>query len=251
MYSDACGRSNKSPLTLPEGRRISISDESPFGAICRDLLQTREIEPFYDHVLIDEGQDFPDSFYKLAYQLTKGERDKKSLVWAYDELQDIMNVEIRQPNELFGLDDDGVPYVDLDRSSSSAPPGARNDAVLSRAYRNQRDVLISAHALGFGVYGNVVQMLESAEHWEDVGYEVLSGPLQIGSNVEVLRPDQNSPISISDIENFRLIEGSVHAGLVEECEWIGECHELCVSGLAHAGFRYSHALKRSSNIMAK
>ena len=32
---------------------------------------------------------------------------------------------------------------------------------------------------------------------------------------------------------------------------IGECHELCVSGLAHAGFRYSHALKRSSNIMAK
>ncbi|SDP67222.1 hypothetical protein SAMN04488512_12643 [Sulfitobacter litoralis] len=31
----------------------------------------------------------------------------------------------------------------------------------------------------------------------------------------------------------------------------GECHELCVSGLAHAGFRYSHALKRSSNIMAK
>jgi hypothetical protein len=30
-----------------------------------------------------------------------------------------------------------------------------------------------------------------------------------------------------------------------------ECHELCVSGLAHAGFRYSHALKRSSNITAK
>jgi transposase-like protein len=32
---------------------------------------------------------------------------------------------------------------------------------------------------------------------------------------------------------------------------VGECHELCVSGLAHAGFRYGHALKRSSNIMAK
>jgi hypothetical protein len=35
----------------------------------------------------------------------------------------------------------------------------------------------------------------------------------------------------------------------EIADW--ECHELCVSGLAHAGFRYSHALKRSSNIMAK
>ncbi|MBS1303260.1 hypothetical protein, partial [Loktanella sp. SALINAS62] len=29
----------------------------------------------------------------------------------------------------------------------------------------------------------------------------------------------------------------------------GECHELCVSGLAHAGFRYSYALKRSSNMI--
>ncbi len=31
---------------------------------------------------------------------------------------------------------------------------------------------------------------------------------------------------------------------------LGECHELCVSGLAHAGFRYGHALKRSSNMIA-
>ena len=30
----------------------------------------------------------------------------------------------------------------------------------------------------------------------------------------------------------------------------GECHELCVSGPAHAGFRYGHALKRSSNMIA-
>ena len=29
-----------------------------------------------------------------------------------------------------------------------------------------------------------------------------------------------------------------------------ECHEVCVSGLAHAGFRYCHALKRSSNMIA-
>ena len=30
----------------------------------------------------------------------------------------------------------------------------------------------------------------------------------------------------------------------------GECHELSVSGSAHAGFRYGHALKRSSNMIA-
>src|SRR6056297_2344368 len=31
---------------------------------------------------------------------------------------------------------------------------------------------------------------------------------------------------------------------------MGECHELCVSGPVHAGFKYSHALKRSSNMIA-
>ena len=36
----------------------------------------------------------------------------------------------------------------------------------------------------------------------------------------------------------------------EEIDPIRECHELCVSGLAHAGFRYGHALKRSSNMIA-
>jgi transposase-like protein len=37
-----------------------------------------------------------------------------------------------------------------------------------------------------------------------------------------------------------------------QAQWdtVGECHELCVSGLAHAGFRYGHALKRSSNRIA-
>ena len=29
-----------------------------------------------------------------------------------------------------------------------------------------------------------------------------------------------------------------------------ECHEVCVSGLAHAGFRYGHALNRSLNMIA-
>ena len=34
------------------------------------------------------------------------------------------------------------------------------------------------------------------------------------------------------------------------CEAARECPELCVSELAHAGFRYGHALKRSSNMIA-
>jgi superfamily I DNA and RNA helicase len=117
VYSDACRRLNKAPLTFGEATRLAGRDATPFGAACDQLNQSGQVSAYYDHILIDEGQDFPDGFYRLCMHLAKGERDKKSIVWAYDELQDIMNVKIRQPGELFGRDADGVPYVDLDRSS--------------------------------------------------------------------------------------------------------------------------------------
>jgi superfamily I DNA and RNA helicase len=178
------------------------------------------VDAYYDHVLIDEGQDFPGEFYRLCYHLAKGERDKKSIVWAYDELQDILNVKIRQPDELFGKGKDGQALVDLDRSSAHVPPGATNDAVLSKAYRNQRDVLVTSHAMGFGVYSEIVQMLESAEHWEDVGYDVLTGPLVQGQPVHIRRPDRNSPIQVPTVNGFPLIEWHQAANLDEECEWV-------------------------------
>ena len=219
VYSDACARSGRTPLKVPDAKRRAERGETAFGAACSDLMNGGPVKPYYDHVLIDEGQDFPDSFYRLAFQLAKGERDKKSVIWAYDELQDIMNVKIRQPIELFGRDSDGAPLVDLDRTAAQLPPGATNDAVLSKAYRNQRDVLVTAHALGFGVYGNVVQMLESAEHWEDVGYEVLSGPLKTGRPVEILRPDRNSPLSVAELDGFPTVDAFEAANFPKEVDW--------------------------------
>lgn len=53
-------------------------------------------------------------------------------------------------------------------------------------------------------------MLESKEHWEDLGYNVLSSELKSGEIVEIERPRDNSPSSISDsntpeqIVNFKL-----------------------------------------------
>lgn len=232
VYSDACRRSNQSPLTLPQATRAAKGAQTAFGAACEDLMRSN-VDPYYDHVLIDEGQDFPGEFYRLCYLLAKGERDKKSIVWAYDELQDILNVKIRQPDELFGNGPDGQALVDLDRSSAHVPPGATNDAVLSKAYRNQRDVLVTAHAMGFGVYGEIVQMLESAEHWEDVGYDVLTGPLVQGQPVHIRRPDRNSPVQVPQVAGFPLIEWHQAAQLEEECEWVAETVKKFVdAGLA-------------------
>jgi superfamily I DNA and RNA helicase len=231
VYSDACARSGRVPLKLPEANRLAGRGETAFGAACADLMNSGLVEPNYDHVLIDEGQDFPDSFYKLAFQLAKGDRDKKSVIWAYDELQDIMNVKIRQPVELFGRSSEGLPLVDLDRTAAQAPPGATNDAVLSKAYRNQRDVLVAAHALGFGIYGkNIVQMLESAEHWEDVGYRVLSGPLKVGQRVEIVRPDHNSPLSVANLNGFPTVDAFDAANLQTEVNWAVDQIRSFISG---------------------
>lgn len=232
VYSDACRRAGQTALTLPEANRLAKRNESPFSAACAALNETEQVRPYYDHVLIDEGQDFPPSFYQLCYRLTKGERDRKSIVWAYDELQDIMNVKIRQPDELFGIDNDGQPRVLLDRSSANMPPGATNDAILSKCYRNQRDVLVTAHAMGFGVYGTIVQMLESAEHWQDVGYDVLSGPLVTGKKVDVVRPDRNSPVQIPATDGIALVDSYAGSSLENEASWVaGEITKFVSAGL--------------------
>jgi superfamily I DNA and RNA helicase len=230
VYSDASRRAGSAPLALSEANRLARRGQTAFGAACEQLLQTGAVKPFYDHVLIDEGQDFPDTFYKLCFQLAKGDRDKKSIVWAYDELQDILNVKIRQPDELFGRGGDGQPLVDLDRSSAHLPPGATNDAVLSRAYRNQRDVLVSAHAMGFGVYGTIVQMLESKEHWEDVGYEVLTGPLKTGHEVAITRPSRNSPIEVPTVQGFPLLDWFKGARVDEEVAWVVATVQTFIEG---------------------
>lgn len=220
VYSDASQRAGRVPLTYIDAMRIAKKNESAFAAACAALNDLKVVTSYYDHVLIDEGQDFPPSFYQLCYRLAKGDRDRKSIVWAYDELQDIMNVKIREPDELFGIDADGQPRVSLDRSFVHAPPGATNDAILSKCYRNQRDVLVTAHAMGFGVYGAIVQMLESAEHWQDVGYDVTTGPLVTGKQVEVVRPDRNSPVQVPHTDGVDLIGSHSATSLDDETTWV-------------------------------
>ncbi len=218
VYADACRRSSRAPLSFGDARREAGRDD-PFNYACQDLLNSGAVEPYYDTVLIDEGQDFPDGFYRLCYAVAKGDGDEKNLVWAYDELQNIMNVTLRTPAELYGKDSDGNPRISLERAAAGLPPDASNDVVLSKCYRNQREVLVTAHAMGFGIYGNIVQMLESREHWEDVGYEVESGALKVGEPVRIVRPAENSPVSINDLLEFPLTDWKASSKFEDEIGW--------------------------------
>ena len=233
VYYDACMRLGILPTNYKTAARES---GNPFEYVCRELVSKGVVKPYYDYVLIDEGQDFPSSFYQLCYALTKGKRDETNIIWAYDDLQNIMNVKMRTDEQLFGLDEDGKPRVSLDRASKKLPPTAENDLVLSKCYRNQREVLVVAHALGFGIYSssNIVQLLESAEHWEDVGYSVEeNNNMTVGQQVRIFRPAENSPVAIDSEGSGPIIECFLANEFHEEINWITEqIGEFIEGGLA-------------------
>lgn len=219
-YSDACRRAGRIPFTYSSAKSAAPSGVDPLEFACQDLMKKETIEPFFDHVLIDEGQDFPAGFYELCFKLTKGSRDKKNIVWAYDDLQNILNIKMRSPEELFGLDEDGEARISLERAATGLPFNFTNDTVLSKCYRNQREILVTAHALGFGIYSNIVQLLESIDHWKDVGYDVISTDYSTGSKIEIIRPKENSPVSLQGEGLPPLIEHFLAQTFDEEVSWV-------------------------------
>jgi superfamily I DNA and RNA helicase len=97
-----------------------------------------------------------------------------------------------------------------------------NDFVLPKSYRNQRDILVLAHASGFGVYGTPVQMLESKDHWEDVGYEVLTDSMEPGNPVIIHRPDWNSPTRLATPNDLPLVAVRNFSDLREEVKFVAD-----------------------------
>ncbi|WP_395683172.1 DEAD/DEAH box helicase [Dokdonella sp.] len=181
LYYQTARRFGHSTLDFGQAKRLSASQ--PFAAACRLLLADPSVRDSFDYVFVDEAQDFPAEFMKLALRLAKDER----LVIAYDVFQTIFDVETPTAASLFGTDGLNEPHVEFDQ-----------DIILHKCYRNPREVLVCAHAIGFGIYGRkVVQMLESKEHWEDFGYSVM-GAIEPGKTVAIVRPRENSPSSISD-----------------------------------------------------
>lgn len=181
VYSEACKAYGVPAMSYPEA--AGHPSKEPFDHACSFLLKHPGIEPTYDYILIDEGQDFPHSFLKLCQRLVVNER----FVLAYDELQTIFQKRPPTIAEVFGVDDEGSPNLELDQ-----------DLVLKKCYRNPREVLVCAHAIGFGLYGKqVAQLLQNPEHWDDIGYHVTKGRFEAGSHVEIERLKENSPLSIS------------------------------------------------------
>lgn len=197
VYYNTCRLNNVSPINFTEA--VRLDPKNPFDYIC-GKLNSIELKGEYDYTLIDEAQDFPPNFYRVCRQITT----KNRVVWAYDDFQNILDVKIQNEKETFGKDKLGDYYVNFSNNNNDQ----LQDIILHKCYRNPRKILISAFALGLGIYNKdaskqkskVIQRLENNAHWESLGFNIIKGDSSDGCEMEVSRPQDNS----SEIKNTLL-----------------------------------------------
>ena len=224
MYYEFCREHNVEYLNFRAARTRFSGDV--FGEICdRASLQVQEAKELYDVILIDEAQDFSPAFLRLCHRMLT---DRKRLVFAYDELQSLSGASLPSPTDIFGDSKSGGTSGQQDDVGDES---RRDDIILDKCYRNSRPVLVTAHALGFGIYRQpptgtetgMVQMFDRTELWTDVGYRVLGGTLGDGQEVSLYRPADTSP---SFLENHSdpddLIQFITFDNEHEQALWLAE-----------------------------
>lgn len=215
VYYNTCIHNGYPTMTFAEARKHS---DDAFAYICK-VLCAKDIEKEYDLILIDEGQDFPSDFYRLCYKLCKTKR----ICWAYDDFQNIFDVEIQNEQDTFGTDEHGKPYIDFGVGNGL------QDQVLKKCYRTPRYSLIYAFALGLGIYNDkVLQRLESNKQWESLGFKVEEGDSATGSKMIISRPEENTPA----YSNKEFTEDSIKKykfiSVEKECEYISKEIARCI-----------------------
>ncbi|MFB8506550.1 ATP-binding domain-containing protein [Enterococcus durans] len=104
------------------------------------------IEPCFDYILIDESQDFSDSFFELCKMVVK-----KTVYTAGDIFQNITDV----------------------------PPSMRSVTyLLNRCYRTDNRTLMFAHALGLGLFEKTALNWFDETEWKFFGYNIEQLPTE-------------------------------------------------------------------------
>lgn len=217
IYYEFCDTTGVEPFNFGQAKqRFGPSD--PFAGCCRTALANGRPVGAYDAILVDEAQDFPPEFLKLCRSFLK---KPGRLVYAYDELQNLERESLPSPETIFGIDQHGEPAVTLTDDGQ--------DIVLRTCYRNPGPLLTTAHALGFGVYRTppagkstgLVQMFDTLDLWDEVGYRVTNGRLGEGEQVTLARSPDSSPEFLSLHSNPEdLIQFKVFDNDVDQAKWL-------------------------------
>lgn len=198
LYSEISRSISQVPMNFANAR-LKFGRESAFSGICNEInkMITSDYVPLYDLLLIDEAQDMPAPFFKLAYKCVK---NPKRIVWAYDELQNLNSSIMPSIEEMFGLDENDKPLVEL-KNEKDEP---MQDIILPVCYRNPPWALALAHSLGFGIYRKkLVQHFDTLGLWEDIGYKKEKGSLSFGEKVVLSRRADATPNYFNELLNPR------------------------------------------------
>lgn len=216
-YYTACKQNGVMPIPFKDAK---YHGTDPFDYVCCDLLEKTQgtLKKDYDYVLIDEAQDFKPSFYQVCRSMVNND----CLVWCYDDLQNIFDVKIQDTIATF-KNKYGAEGIDLAKLNKLYED-LSNDVVLAKTYRNPKEILVLAHAVGFGIYNDIlIQTLENNQHWIDFGYNVLQGNCNNGDNMIIERPSENSPLIISSYQKpTEIIELKSNFSKDEEISWLVE-----------------------------
>lgn len=186
FYSLTCLSHGIVPASAQQG------DVGPqFQTICAELWNQigEQVHQHWDCILIDEGQDLPPEFYRIAFHSL---REPKRLYWAYDEAQGIGSMIVPEPSVVFGRDDTGAPVVNLQGKYSG---GISKGVQFKRSYRTPQRILMAAHALNMGLYREQgpLQAPTQGLQWGQIGYKLEDGDFRaIGKPVTISRPIENS-----------------------------------------------------------
>ncbi len=213
VYYEACRSNGISPLTLGDAR----GKGNAFEYVCSKFIEETHNNPRkdYDYVLMDEAQDFSVSFYQLCRAIVKDDH----LIWCYDEVQNIFDVELQNTKTTFSNNYDSKG-IDLE-AEFYKHPYIKNDVVLHKSYRNVKEILLSAVALGFGIYNDkLIQSLENNKHWEDLGFKVILGDCSKEENVVIEREEDASPLRIDDTQLAGCVIGYEASSFADELNWI-------------------------------
>lgn len=186
-------------------------------AVAQEILDAASVPDVYDAVLVDEAQDFGPNFFNMCLAALT---DEDRLVWGYDEAQNLHSLTAPSPKTIFGVDDAGEPVLDL---SGSYPDGVQKSHIMRKSYRAPREVLMTAHVLGMGLFRDAgpVQAITRQDGWENLGYDVEADFRKTGSEARLSRPVENSPHPLSShVESGPFVSAERFADVEAEHEWV-------------------------------
>jgi len=230
LYRTICELNGKTPKAVRD-----TNEKQPIRGLaehCKRLAEQITIEPMFDAILIDEGQDLvveddlkyqdKQAIYWLAYQSLRPtdpeNPEQRRLIWAYDEGQSLDSLKIPTAKELFGenlsnLLTKGTQYIG----------GIKKSEVMRRCYRTPGTILTAAQAIGMGLLRSegMLTGITSKLGWDRIGYEV-TGKFIPGQRITIHRPSENSPNPVPQLWGEPVLKFQTYGSRQEEFSALAE-----------------------------